>query len=98
MKKVSKPKCILCERSVGMIFERNADGAYVKRCGDKEEPCSLNYILQPPETADEETLVRQARDSQSIIVSQMKRIRDRVLGKDGYNKNDEEEFGKLRDI
>lgn len=28
----------------------------------------------------------------------MKRVRDRVLGKDGYTKEDEEEFGRLRTI
>lgn len=38
------PKCLVCKRNVGMVFERK-DGKYIARCGDIAKPCGLKIEL-----------------------------------------------------
>ena len=41
---VLKPKCILCDRPVGSIFE-NKGRHFIARCGDKAHPCAFHIEL-----------------------------------------------------
>jgi hypothetical protein len=38
------PKCLVCKRNVGMVFERK-DTMYIARCGDMAKPCGLKIQL-----------------------------------------------------
>ena len=42
-----KRKCVKCKQSGGTIFS-NSNGILIARCGNKENPCSLDIQIKKP--------------------------------------------------
>jgi hypothetical protein len=101
----ASPTCEVCSRifklvrgvaGIGTRFYRDEDGSYVAECGGRNDaPVCPGLRIVPDAYVDQATVTQELHQASSLLLRELKHIRDRVLALETITKDDERMFDEL---
>ena len=90
-----KPKCLNCNRNVGMLFKDNGIH-FLAKCGDDKKPCDFSYDFNIPKYTRVSDRKEEVNQELNTILGQLKNMKLRIMYSQEVEKNDAKLFKNLK--